>query len=93
MIIRKTRINKLETQFHIKEGTNIIIGITNIDRFENLNKIGFTDKLELGEQVLPSIGSGLGKYSTVTKHNSEGSYILYPLTMRNAENSTEGSTI
>lgn len=78
MIIRKTRINKLETQFHIKEGTNIIIGITNIERFKNLNKIGFTDKLELGEQVLPSIGSGLGKYSTVTKHNSEGSYIKRP---------------
>ena len=39
MIIRKTRINKLETQFDIEEGTNIIIGVSNIDRFDNLNKI------------------------------------------------------
>ena len=78
MIIRKTRINKLETQFDIEEGTNIIIGVSNIDRFNNLNKIGFTQDLELGEQVLPAIGSGVGKHSTITKFNSEGSYIKRP---------------
>lgn len=79
MIINKTRINKLETQFKdIDEGTNIIISVSDIDRFDNLNKIGFTENLDIGEQVLPAIGSGLGKYSTITKFNSEGSYIKRP---------------
>ena len=79
MIISKTRINKLETHFkNQKEGTNIIISVSDIDRFNNLNKIGFTKNLDIGEQVLPAIGSGLGKYSTITKFNSEGSYIKRP---------------
>ena len=79
MIITKTRINKLETQFEgIKEGKNIIIGVSNIDRFSNLNKIGFTKYLSLNEQVLPAICSGLGKYSSITTFNSEGSYIRRP---------------
>ena len=79
MIIKKTRVNKLETQFkNLKEGTNIIISVSDIDRFDNLNKIGFTEKLDIGEQVLPAIGSGLGKYSATTKFNSEGSYIKLP---------------
>ena len=79
MIISKTRINNLEKHFKgIKEGTNIIIGITDITRFNNLNKIGFTENLELGEQVLPTIGSGLSKYSSKTRINSEGDYIKRP---------------
>lgn len=79
MIINKTRINNLETQFgNLKEGTSIVVSVSDIDRFDNLNKIGFTDKLELNEQVLPAIGSGLGKNSSITKHNSEGSYIKRP---------------
>lgn len=52
MIINKTRINNLETQFrNLKEGT-IVVSVSDIDRFDNLNKIGFTDKLELNEQIL-----------------------------------------
>lgn len=81
MIINKTRINKLETQFKnldIKEGDNLVVSVSDIRRFDNLNKIGFTEKLELNEQVLPAINSGLGKTSSVTKHNSEGSYIKRP---------------
>ena len=79
MIITKTRINNLETHFkNLKEGTNILISVSNIDRFDNLNKIGFTEKLDIGEQVLPTMGSGLGKYSNITKFNSEGSYIKRP---------------
>lgn len=79
MIITKTRINNLETQFkNLKEGTNIIISVSDIDRFDNLNKIGFTENLDIGEQVLPSIGSGLGKHSNITKINSEGTYIKRP---------------
>lgn len=65
MIINKTRINKLETQLgNLKEGTNIVVSVSDIDRFDNLIKIGFTENLELNEQVLPAIGSGLGKYSS-----------------------------
>ena len=79
MIITKTRINNLETQLKsLNEGTNIIISVSNIGRFDNLNKIGFTENLNIGEQVLPTIGSGLGQYSTVTKFNSEGGYIKRP---------------
>lgn len=79
MIITKTRINNLKTQFkNLEEGTNIIISVSDIDRFDNLNKIGFTENLDIGEQVLPTIGSGLGKYSNITKINSEGSYIKRP---------------
>ena len=79
MIIRKTRINNLESQFkYLKEGTTILISVSDIDRFDNLNKIGFTEKLKFGEQVLPAIGSGLGKYSSIYKFNSEGSYIKRP---------------
>lgn len=79
MIISKTRINNLETQFkNQEEGTAIIISVSNIDRFNNLNKIGFTQDLEIGEQVLPTIGSGAGKHSTITRFNSEGSYIKRP---------------
>lgn len=79
MIITKTRINNLETQFKDQEeGTTLIVSVSDIDRFDNLNKIGFTENLEPGEQVLPRIGSGLGKYSTITKFNSEGSYIKRP---------------
>ena len=75
MIISKTRINNLETQFkNFNTGTNLIVSVSDIDRFDNLNKIGFTENLELNEQVLPAIGSGIGKYSTVTKFNSEGLY-------------------
>ena len=48
MIINKTRINKLETQFKdMDEGTNIIISVSDIDRFDNLNKIGFTENLDI----------------------------------------------
>lgn len=66
MIITKTRINNLETQFKDQEeGTTLIVSVSDIDRFDNLNKIGFTENLEPGEQVLPRIGSGLGKYSTI----------------------------
>lgn len=81
MIINKTRINKLETQFKnldIKEGDNLVVSVSDIGRFNNLNKIGFTEKLKLNEQVLPAINSGLSKSSSVTKHNSEGSYIKRP---------------
>ena len=79
MIIRKTKIKNLETQFkYLKEGTKILISVANIDRFDNLIKIGFTEKLDIDEQVLPAIGSGLGKYSSITKFNSEGSYIKRP---------------
>ena len=79
MIINKTRINNLETQFkNIKEGTKIIISVSDIDRFNNLDKIGFTKNLMFGEQVLPAVGSGLGKHSTISKFNSEGSYIKRP---------------
>ncbi|RAP44959.1 MAG: hypothetical protein BZ135_06975 [Methanosphaera sp. rholeuAM6] len=42
-----------------------------------MNKIRFTEKLELNKQVLPA-NSGLGKSSSVTKCNSEGSYIKRP---------------
>ena len=57
MIIRKTKIKNLETQFkYLKEGTKILISVANIDRFDNLIKIGFTEKLDIDEQVLPAIG-------------------------------------
>lgn len=53
MIISKTRINNLETQFkNFNTGTNLIVSVSDIDRFDNLNKIGFTENLELNEQVL-----------------------------------------
>ena len=41
MIINKTRINKLETQFKnldIKEGDNLVVSVFDIGRFDNLNK-------------------------------------------------------
>jgi len=49
MIISKTRINNLETQFkNQEEGSKLIISVSNMTRFNNLNKIGFTENLEIG---------------------------------------------
>ena len=57
MTINKKNIKSLEKYFsHMNENDSFILGI-NMLEIKNVNilkKIGFTEKLEVGERVLPS---------------------------------------
>lgn len=73
-MISKKRIRKFSSNCGIlKEGDSFIVGISiqhlSLDK---LRKIGFSEKLEIGESVLPT--SDLGP---INKFNSEGKYIKH----------------
>lgn len=71
MIIEQTRIRSLGTHLnHIDDDEEFYISIDGIEQFkEKLTEIGFTEKLEMGEQILPK---SLG---TVTSFNAHGKYL------------------
>lgn len=72
MTINKKNIKSLEKYFsHMNENDSFILGI-NMLEIKNVNilkKIGFTEKLEVGERVLPSY------IGPKTKYNGEGKKI------------------
>lgn len=72
MIINKKNIKAIEKYFsHMNENDSFILGVdmADIKNVNILKRIGFTEKLEVGERVLPSyIGSK-------TKYNGEGKKI------------------
>ena len=68
MLITRTRIKNPEPYLHgLTSGTELYVGIRNVeDHRSKLVRAGFTDKLEVGERVLPAI------FGRVTKLNAEG---------------------
>lgn len=70
MIINKKRINKLTSLEWLKDGQKIVIVLRDAMRFkENLIELGFTDKFEEGERILPKI------VNPTTRRNAEKFYI------------------
>lgn len=70
MIIKKKRINKLTCLGWLGEGQKIVIALRDTMRFkEKLIEIGFTEKLEEGERILPKI------LNPTTARNAEKFYI------------------
>lgn len=56
MIIKKKRINRLTCLEWLDEGQKIVLALRDAIRFkEKLVELGFTDKLEEGERILPQI--------------------------------------
>jgi len=56
MIIQKKRIRNISPYtHHIKDGSEVIIGITDIPRFLSvLGRIGFSEPYEKGQVILPA---------------------------------------
>lgn len=74
MIIKKKQIRTLEPYKNIlNKKEKFYIGVTDIERFQNiLLKIGFTDKFDVGESVLPSASFG-----SICRFNAEGKYFIH----------------
>lgn len=73
MIIQKKRVRKLDPYInHIKDGSKIVIGVTDLQRFpEILSRVGFLETYEKGQSLLPS------PIGPVTEYNSEGKIIKH----------------
>lgn len=70
MIIKKKRINRLTCLEWLEEDQKIVIALRDGMRFkEKLIELGFTDKLEEGEKILPQI------VNPTTARNAEKFYI------------------
>lgn len=74
MFIKKKRIRNLKSYTgFIKEDVRIMVGVKDIKRYkEILQKIGFTDNLEVGESLLPP-----SSFGPVSNFNAEGKYIKH----------------
>jgi hypothetical protein len=73
LITNKTRIRSLKANLgNIKIGSKFVVGISNLERYESiLKEIGFTDDLEVGESVLPTISGPISEYNAI------GTYIKH----------------
>jgi len=73
MKIRKTRINNARANLgFIDYGVNVIFGIENINRFQTiLERIGFTNRLSVGERVLPR------PVGRISGFNAEGGFLRH----------------
>ncbi|BES69709.1 hypothetical protein RE428_07720 [Marinobacter nanhaiticus D15-8W] len=73
MLIRKKRIRSARSNIRgIKDGERFCMAVTSIERFSSeLDKIGFSSSLGVGEQLLPA---ALGK---VSYFNAEGGYEVH----------------
>lgn len=70
MIIKKKRINKLTCLEWLNENQKIVLSLNSAMRFkETLIALGFTDKLEEGERMLPQI------LNPATERNAERWYV------------------
>lgn len=73
MIIQKKRIRNISPYtHHIKDGSNIIVGLTDVTRLSPaLKRIGFSEPYEKGQTILPaSVGS-------ISNYNAEGKEIVH----------------
>lgn len=73
MIITGTRIRNITRRLAgILEGEQIVIGLTDLDRFpEHFRRLGFSDNPEDGDTVLPSA------MGAVSRYNAEGDYEVH----------------
>lgn len=73
LITNKTRIRSLKANLgNINVGSKFIVGLSNLGRYKTiLKEIGFTDDLEIGESILPSISG------PITEYNANGKYIKH----------------
>lgn len=70
MIIKKKRINRLTCLEWLEEGQEVVMALRDAMRFkEKLLELGFTDKFEEGERILPRI------VNPTTARNAEKFYI------------------
>lgn len=70
MIIKKKRINRLTCLEWLEDGEKIVMALRDAMRFkEKLVELGFTDKLEEGERILPRI------VNPTTARNAEKFYV------------------
>jgi hypothetical protein len=74
MIINKKRILNLDSALpSVQQGKDIVIGLKNLDRFEQtLTKLGFITPLAVGTCLLPS-----AKLGPICKFNAEGKYLRH----------------
>ncbi|MFH2068270.1 MAG: hypothetical protein ABII89_02245 [Candidatus Omnitrophota bacterium] len=74
MIITKKRIRNIDPYIqHIPEGSRIVIGIVDLQRFfETLKKIGFVEPYSKGQSLLPA-----GVFGPVSLYNAEGKNIAH----------------
>lgn len=74
MIITGRRIRNVATYLGwIKRGTNVTVGIKEISRYSDIfTKIGFTQKLEIGEVVLSA-----PVFGPVSRFNADGKYEIH----------------
>ena len=74
MIIQQRRIKSINRHFNfLEEGTNIIVGIGNLERFPDiLAKLGFGSKADIGDTLLPSSAFG-----PISRFNADGKYHIH----------------
>lgn len=73
MIIQQHRVHNVDHHLgFIQPGTTFSLGISNPDRFlQRLQEIGFTERLDVGEKVLPA------KVGPITRFNAEGGFTIH----------------
>jgi hypothetical protein len=73
MIIQQQRVLNIERHLgFVRPGAVLSLGISNPNRFlRRLKEIGFSEKLEPGEAVLPA------KVGSITRFNAEGAFIIH----------------
>jgi len=73
MLIKKKRIRKLEIYLPpVEAGRKVVFGVSSVERFLPIfNRIGFTDRLEGGETVLPSV------IGPISRFNAEGKHLIH----------------
>lgn len=74
MIVTGRRIRNLNRHLGaLADGENIIIGLSDLDRFEDqLNQFGFSDDPTDGDTLLPP-----ATFGPVSRYNAEGRYIVH----------------
>lgn len=74
MTINKKRIRNLDRYTsHIADGTKIVVGVLDLDRFTSiLSRIGFTKPYQSGQTILPS-----RIFGPISLYNAEGKYIVH----------------
>lgn len=74
MIIKQKRIRNIHRHLkQIPRGNGIIFGISGLDRFtDEIQNIGFTKSMSIGESVLPP-----GTFGTISQFNADGKYHIH----------------
>lgn len=74
MIILKKRIRNISPYIsRIQEGKNIIVGVTDLDRFDvQLKEMGLSEPYVAGQSILPA-----GSFGTISRFNAEGKDVVH----------------